>query len=328
MRADRLLSILLLLQVHRRLTARELARRLEVSERTIHRDMEALSGAGVPVYAERGAGGGWFLPEAYRTQAPGLSETEVQALFLTGPARLLADLGLDQASKAAFIKLLAALPAMARRDAEYARQRIHVDAAGWYEAEENIAALPALQEAVWQERKLCLAYQRADGATVERLVDPLGLVAKGRVWYLIAAVEGEPRTYRVSRVRDARTTDQPSARPAGFDLAAYWERSAADFKANLPRYHATLRVAPDLLPRLRGSGRADRIERTGAPDAEGWVTLAMRFDVEEEACEYVSRYGARIEVVAPPALRERVIQRAESVVEFYARRSHTPPMET
>jgi len=323
-RADRLLSIMLLLQVHRRLTARDLARRLEVSERTIHRDMDALSGAGVPVYAERGAGGGWSLTEGYRTQLPGLSEAEVQALFLTGPARLLADLGLRQASEAALLKLLAALPAMARRDVVYARQRIHVDPAGWYEAEESVAALPALQEAIWQGRRLCLTYRRGDGATVERLVDPLGLVAKGRVWYLVAAVEGEPRSYRVSRVQDARPTDEPCTRPAGFDLAAYWERSAADFKANLPRYPATLRVAPDLLLWLRRTGRSSRIEHAGPPDAEGWVTLAMRFDVEEEACQYVLGCGPRIKVLEPPALRERVIALAEAVAALHARRAPAP----
>lgn len=244
MRADRLLSILLLLQAHGRLTARDLARRLEVSERTIHRDMDALGVAGVPVYAARGTGGGWSLAEGYRARLPGLSDTEIQALFLAGPARLLADLGLRRASEAALLKLLASLPAIARRDVEYARQRIHVDPAGWHETAESVAALPTLQEAIWQGHQVALTYGRSDGATVERLVAPLGLVAKGRVWYLVAAVDGEPRTYRVSRVRCARPTGAPAARPAGFDLAGYWERSAADFKAGLPRYPATVPRRP------------------------------------------------------------------------------------
>lgn len=325
MRADRLLSILLLLQAHGRLTARDLARRLEVSERTIHRDMDALGIAGVPVYAERGAGGGWSLAEGYRARLPGLSDTEIQALFLAGPARLLADLGLRRASEAALLKLLAAPPALARRDVEYARQRIHVDPAGWYETAESVAALPALQEAIWQGGQVAITYRRSDGATVERVVAPLGLVAKGRVWYLVAAVEGEPRTYRVSRVQCTRPTGEPGARPAGFDLAAYWERSAADFKAGLPRYPATVRVAPDLLPRLRNATRYARVERAGPPDPDGWVTLALRFEVEEEACEWALGFGPRIEVLDPPALRERVIHQAGEVVAAYARRLPPPP---
>src|SRR5579872_4220872 len=179
MRADRLLSILLLLQINRRLTARELAKRLEVSERTILRDMEALSTAGVPVTAERGIGGGWYLLEEYRTNLTGMSEAEIRTLFLMQPTRLLADLGWHQASEAALIKLLAALPSLSRRNAEDMRQRIHVDTASWHRPEEAFPYLQTLQDAIWQERKLHMLYQRSDDSTVERLVDPLGLVAKG-----------------------------------------------------------------------------------------------------------------------------------------------------
>src|SRR3954452_14821897 len=207
MRADRLLSILLLMQTHRRLTAGALAERLEVSTRTIHRDMEALSMAGVPVYAERGAGGGWVLPDSFRTDVTGLTEAEIQALFVSMPARLLADLGLRQASEGALVKLLAALPAVARHDAEQARRRIHIDGAGWHQSAETVPALGAVQEAVWLDRKIGLSYQRGDGTTIGRVVDPLGLVAKGRLWYLVAAVDGAPRTYRVSRVLAAEILD-------------------------------------------------------------------------------------------------------------------------
>ncbi len=219
MRADRLLSILLLLQVHQRITARDLAQRLEVSERTIHRDMDILSGAGIPVTAERGAGGGWALLDDYRTDLTGLNAAEIQTLFLATPTRLLADLGLRQAADAALIKLLAALPSVARQGAEYARQRIHVDAAGWQQSRDDVPILPLLQEAIWQERRVALGYRRGDGTTVERVVDPLGLVAKGSLWYLIAAADGETRTYRVSRVGSAVITDERCApgrfRPGG-----------------------------------------------------------------------------------------------------------------
>src|SRR5260221_12970892 len=184
MRADRLLSILLILQAHGRMTARELAQRLEVAERTIHRDMEALSTAGIPVTAERGIGGGWNLLENYRTNLTGLTEAEIQALFLIGPAHVLADLGLHKASEAALIKLFAALPAINRRNAEYIRQRIHVDVAAWHTTEEAVPYLSTLQKAHWQGRNLHLAYRRSD-ATFSRLFDPLELFAKRRSWALV-----------------------------------------------------------------------------------------------------------------------------------------------
>lgn len=318
MRADRLLSIVLLLQVNRRLTARELAEKLEVSERTILRDMEALSLAGIPVVAERGAGGGWSLMEGYRTDLTGLSEAEVQALFLTSPARVLADLRLEKAAEGALLKLLAGLPSIFRRGADSARRRIHVDVAGWRSPEDAVPHLPTIQEAVWQERKLALRYQKGPGeeGAVERVVDPLGLVAKGSLWYLAAAVEGQVRCYRVSRVLDARILDEPATRPEDFDLAVWWERSSADLKAALPRYPARVRVHPGIVPRLRYALRFARIEAMGEPEEDGWTTVEIRFQFEEEAIEYVLSFGTRIEVVEPPELRERVIQRAKDVVAF------------
>ena len=317
MRADRLLSILLLLQVHHRMTTRELAKRLEVSERTIHRDMEALGTAGVPVTAERGIGGGWSLLEEYQTKLTGLTEAEIQALFLATPTRLLADLGLHQASEAALIKLLAAIPSLSRRDAEYVRQRIHVDTAGWHHSEEAVPALPTLQEAIWQERKLLFTYQRGDDTTVERLVDPLGLVAKGSAWYLIAAVEDEIRTYRVSRVQSARVTDQPCVRPQDFDLAAYWAQSSTHFVANLPRYPVTVRIAPEVLEQVYHAGRYARIDHVEPPGADGWIMLRLLFENEDAACGYILSFGTQVEILEPQSLRENVIRLAESVAAFY-----------
>lgn len=315
MRADRLLSILLLLQVHGRMTACELARRLEVSERTIYRDMEALSAAGVPVYAERGVGGGWDLLETYQTNLTGLNKAEIEALFLK-PAGLLTDLGLGKAYEAALIKLLAALPSMGRRDAEHVRQRIHVDGKGWFHSEEDVSFLPLLQEAIWQERKLRLSYGRSDGNVVERLVDPLGLVAKGRIWYLVAAVEGEKRTYRVSRVQDAQVTDQPCMRPQGFDLAAHWEQACARFKADLPHYLATVCVTVETVPQIRGL-RFARIEVESPPDEDGWVTLCVDFETEGEATKNVLSFGPQIEVVEPPALRQKILDLTQRVLALY-----------
>ena len=319
MRADRLLSILLLLQVHRRQTARELAHRLEVSERTIHRDMEALSAAGFPVFAERGTGGGWMLVEGYKTNLTGLNKDEIQALFLTKPLRVLADLGLDKASDAAMLKLSAALPSAHRDNAEHARQRIHIDLTGWNRAEEAVRLLPMLQQAVWQERKLRFTYERGGGCDpVERLADPLGLVAKGSAWYLVAVVDGDTRSYRVSRVASAELTGEPCIRPKGFDLAEYWEQSAVNFKAQLPSYRTIVRADPEIFPRLAFAGRFARIEKTYPPDADGRIRVALRFDVEEMAIEYALSFGAKMEVVEPEALREKVIEAAKSVIQFYA----------
>ncbi len=318
MRADRLLSILLLLQVHQRMTAGELAKRLEVSERTIYRDMEALNTAGVPVTAERGTGGGWELLESYRTNLTGLNQAEIQTLFLSTPSRLLSDLGLHQAAEAALIKLLAALPSIYRRDAEYVRQRIYVDAAGWHSSPEAVPLLLTLQEAIWQERKVYLCYQRGDKATVERLVDPLGLVAKGNMWYLIAAVEGEIRTYRVSRVQAARVTDQPCMRPNDFDLAAYWEQSSAQFKANIPRYPVTIRMTQTALSRIYAAGRFIQVEPIDPPDEDGWSKLRLLFDIKEEACGYLLSFGSQIVVLEPQELREEIIHLARGVLASYA----------
>jgi predicted DNA-binding transcriptional regulator YafY len=317
MRADRLVSILLLMQVNRRITAGELAKRLEVSERTIHRDMEALGAAGVPVFAERGNGGGWSLMEAYKTNLTGLNHSEIQSLFLTKPSQLLSDLGLHQASEGALIKLLAALPSMSRRDAEYARQRIHIDTAGWRNSPENVSCLPVLQEAIWQERKVQFLYERAGCEASERLADPLGLVAKGSVWYLVAAVEGAARTYRVSRISDARAMEEPAQRPADFDLAAYWQQSAAEFQASLPRFYATIRIGPGVSRWMNYLGRASRVERSDPPDADGWTTLTMRFDVEEEACQFALSLSAHAEVLEPASLREKVIAAAQGLLERY-----------
>ncbi|HEX2910083.1 MAG TPA: YafY family protein [Chloroflexia bacterium] len=318
MRADRLLSILMLLQVKRHQTAREIARRLEVSERTVHRDMEALSAAGIPVVAERGTGGGWRLLESYQTNLNGLNLAEINSLFLSQPDQLLADLGLNQASEAALLKLLAALPTVQRQTAEYARQRIYIDSGGWNEHQEATTMLPVLQDAVWQERKVSMLYRRNDETAVERVIDPLGLVAKGTVWYLVGAVEGEIRSYRVSRVEKATLLEESCQRPAEFDLAAYWKESASQFRANLPVYYATLRVRQAMVPRLRYNVRYARIEKIEEPLGGEWAKVTIRFQSEGEACEYVSGFGPDMLVVEPASLREKVVKQAEELLKLYS----------
>ncbi|HKG13667.1 MAG TPA: YafY family protein [Pyrinomonadaceae bacterium] len=318
MRADRLLSIMLLLQIYRRLTAAELARRLEVSERTIQRDMDALSTAGVPVVAERGAGGGWALVEGYHTNLTGLNGAEIQSLFAATPSGLLSDLSLDKAADAAHVKLLASLPAASRALAEYARQRIHVDSVGWGNNGERATHLRTIQEAVWQGRKLFVAYARAcEQPDAELLVDPLGLVAKGGVWYLVASVGGDVRSYRVSRVRAARLSEEEASRPEGFDLALFWAESVARFKTEMPRYFATFRAHKSVLPVLYYAGRFSRVEEASEPDAEGWAVVRMRFQFEEDACGLALGFGTKVELLEPEGLRAKVSEMAAGVVEFY-----------
>lgn len=331
MRADRLLSILLTLQVNRRVTARELAERLEVSERTIYRDMEALSGAGIPVMAERGSNGGWSLMDEYRTDLTGLNEAEINALFLAKPPRLLRDLGLDHASEAALIKLLAALPTMQRDNLDFLRQRIHIDAMGWksHKFQEAVPHLQTLQDALWQERKAAITYRRSDGEDVERIVDPFGLVAKGTIWYLVAAVENDDggtdiRTYRVSRVLEVRILNTSSQRPRDFDLPAFWSQSTAELATKLPRYPAILRAEASLVPVMR-TWRWSTVEQVDPPDEGGWVRVHVLFEVIEEATESILSCGARIEVLEPDELRQRVIESAQAILRLYETRPLTEP---
>jgi predicted DNA-binding transcriptional regulator YafY len=319
MRADRLISILLLLQVHRKITARDLAKRLEVSERTILRDMDALSGVGVPVVAERGSGGGWSLLDGYQTKLTGLTVAEIQSLFLARPARLMADLGLRQEADAAMIKLQASLPAASRQQADFARERILVDSRGWRDPAESVACLPVLLDALWRERQVRFIYNPVLGQPGERIADPLGLVAKGSVWYLVARpqrAEGqpdEPHTYRVSRMHEAAILDRAACRLAGFDLAKYWEHSATEFRDKLPRYYATFLASRDVMTWVRYRGW--RLEEEVS---EGeLVRLRLRFDSEEEALQFTLSFGGRIEVVEPPELRTKVQACAQIILERY-----------
>src|SRR5689334_7638215 len=224
MRADRLLAILLLLQARGRLSARELAAELEVSERTIHRDVEALSAAGVPVYAERGRHGGIALLPGYRTDVSGLTAPEARALFVFAGRGTLADLGLEGDLRSALRKLLSALPEPHRPGAEQAADRVVVDPRAWMRAREELPHLATVQEAVWRDRRVSIRYRRPGAATAaDRLLDPYGLVAKAGTWYLVAADAGEPRLYRVSRIEAAAVTEEPADRPRGLDLEALWE---------------------------------------------------------------------------------------------------------
>jgi predicted DNA-binding transcriptional regulator YafY len=323
MRADRLLAALLLLQARGRLSARVLAERLEVSPRTVSRDMEALSMAGVPVYAERGRNGGWALTEAYRTDLTGLTESELRSLILATAPPVLADLGLSGAADRALLKVLSALPDSRRRQAESARRYLHIDPTGWRGASESVRFLPLLEEALRLGRRVEMGYERAfEGGVVERRLDPLGLVAKGSTWYLVAGIDDTIRTYRASRIRALRVLDEPATRPPDFDLAAFWSRSREEFRALLPRFNGVIRVTPEALDRIRGGWRFAEVEDESGPGADGRLTLRMRWDSFDVAVEQVLGLGPQAEVVEPAELHERVIALAGELVE-HERRSAT-----
>lgn len=305
------------------MTAQTLAKRLEVSERTIYRDLEALGAAGIPIYAERGPRGGWSLLEDYRVNLNRLTESEVNTLFMSGVAGPLADLGLGKAREDALLKLLAALPSVYRGNAERARQRIHLDAAGWFYRGEEVPYLPLIQEAVWNDRRLRLTYQRGDYQLVERVVDPYGLVAKASVWYLVAGSEevaGEMRVFRVSRIQSLKVTEEYFERPEEFDLSAFWAKWSAEFEASRHSYPVKLRVLADYVPILAqvlGDWVHKRVEEASLPDAQGWITLPMMFETLPEARSRLLAFGTSVEVLEPLELRESMRDYASKIAGFY-----------
>ncbi len=300
MKSDRLLSVLLLLQARGRATERELAEQLEVSQRTIHRDLEALSVARVPVVALRGSQGGWELEKGWRTQVPGLDESELRALLMAQP-RVLGHPRLAAAAESALNKLMAALPGPMRAQAAAMRERLHVDPTGWRGTSEDLSMLSIVQDAVARECRLAFDYTRADGEVSSRVVDPLGLVAKGLSWYLVGNSANKGlRTYRVSRMRAATALAEDFTRPARFDLAVYWKQSTADLDRKRRAYPATLSLTPEAARRLQMWCTTQPVEDDAEP---GRVMLRVDFDAETEARFLVLGLGARVRVVRPAALR-------------------------
>ncbi|MGA2560322.1 MAG: WYL domain-containing protein [Terracidiphilus sp.] len=320
MKSDRLLSVLLLLQAKGRVTERELAERLEVSQRTVHRDMEALSAARIPLSAVRGSRGGWELEKGWRTQVPGLNDGELRALLMAQP-RALGHSRLAAAAESALNKLMAALPVPMQAQAAAMRQRLHVDPTGWRGTGDDVSMLAVVQEAVADDRRLAFDYTRADGQTGPRTVDPLGLVAKGLSWYLVARGTSGMRTYRVSRMQSITALATKFERPAQFDLAAYWKNSTAQFSEQHKNFTATLFVTAAAAQRLSEWGVTEEanpssspIEPAGIPPREGWKMLTATFVNEAEAQFIVQGLGSSVRVVAPTDFRQKLQVEAAAVV--------------
>ncbi len=323
MRADRLISLLILLQTKGQMTAQELSERLEVSTRTIYRDLDALSAAGVPVYAERGPHGGCALMEGYRTNLTGLKEEEVQALFMLTVPGLLEDLGKDKASESALLKLTATLPQPFQHSADLVRQRIHLDSAPWFQPEEATPHLATVQQALWQQQRLRITYRRADGAWIQQLIDPYGLVAKAGVWYLVANVhQRKLRVYRISRIEEAAITNSHFECPPTFNVADFWSDWVAKFEKSLERYPVTLRVWPKGFPTLvqsfGDSVRRKLAEAKIATD-DGSCLLTFTFESQEAACRQIIGLGTAVKIVEPQELCHKIIEMAQHLLIHHAK---------
>src|SRR5271168_1244960 len=284
MKSDRLLSALLLLQAHGRLSTRELAERLETSQRTAHRDMEALSAAGVPVLALRGAQGGWELAQGWRTKVPGLDDAELSALLMSQPSAL-GHPGLAAAAERAFGKLLAAMPQRMQTQAASIRARLHIDPVGWHPTSGGLDLLPIVQDAIARDCKLTFLYSRADGESGVRTVDPFGIVAKQGTWNLVARAPAGMRTYRIGRMQNVVVLAVTFKGPANFDLAAHRKRATAQLQEKREQFRTTLAVAADAASHLRGWCRVSPAPETSSVPAlpAGWATLDVYFESNEEA---------------------------------------------
>lgn len=310
------MSLLLLLQTRGQLTAAELAERLEVSERTIQRDAEALATAGVPVEAVRGPAGGYRLAGGYRTRLTGLTGEEAEALFV-GPV---AELGLGRVFADARLKVLAALPPELQERAERSAQVFHLDTRGWFRGEDKTPHLPTFAAAVWQGRRIRTRY-REGATTVQRTLDPLGLVLKAGAWYLVARRSVGMRVYRVSRFASVRLGDDLFERPRGFDLAGFWREWSEHFERGRPRFDVELRLPRaalrSLRPLIHPEGR-QLLDEAREGETGDVIEITLPFENPDYAYRELLTFGADVEVLAPPDLRERLVRAAREVIALYA----------
>lgn len=317
MRANRLLTILLTLQAHGRVTAQVLADELEVSVRTVYRDADELAAAGVPIYADRGPGGGFRLLDGYRTRLTGLSPGEAEALLMVGLPGPAADLGLSEPVAMARLKLLAAVPGGAVDAAARIADRFHLDPFDWYRRAPPPPHLTALAQAVWAGRRVAIRYE-SWSATVRRSLDPLGLVLKGGGWYLVARAGRDIRTYRIAKIQELEPLDETFAYPDGFDLAAHWRAALERFEYELRRGQATVSVAADALVQVDRLGwEAAEAIRAAEPGDDGRRHATIPIESVSHAAELLIGFGDTVEVIEPPALRHRLAELAARVAALY-----------
>lgn len=314
--------MVLLLQARPGMTAAGLAAELEVSERTVTRDAQALSEAGVPVYAERGRAGGYRLAGGYRTGLTGLARDEAEALFLSGLPSALREMGLADAASAARLKVSAALTPALRDAPAGAGRRFHLDAPAWYQEPVAPELLPAVAEAVWRDRLLLARYRRAGRETgAERELAPYGLVLKAGVWYLCARAGDDFRVYRIDRFTAATVSDTPFVQDEGFDLPSFWAERSAEFARSLLRARVTVRLSETgvrLLPHAvdRAAAR-EALEAAGPPGTDGWVTVTLPVESLDVARGQLMGLGPELEVLEPAALRAGIAAAAARLHALY-----------
>ncbi len=307
------------------MTAAELAEELEVSVRTIYRDVEALAEAGVPIYAERGPHGGVRLVDGYRTRLTGLTAEEAEAVFLSGLPGPAAELGLGTVVAAAKLKVMAALPPELRARAERIAERFHLDAPGWFQPSVELPHLETLAGAVWQSQQVRIQYRRGERTgDVERLLDPLGLVLKGGMWYLVARSGESLRTYKVSRIVAVTVLAEGFERPEDFDLADHWDRSTAAYEQGADHVDLTVRMAPervDYFAGIVGSRVMNAATRSPDPDLPDHVRLTVNITWIDEAIGVALRLGPDVEVLEPEWIRRSILESASAIVDRYTERS-------
>ncbi|WP_321447573.1 YafY family protein [uncultured Cohaesibacter sp.] len=318
MRASRLLNILTTLQASGRATAAKLAKENEVSLRTIYRDIDALSAAGIPVYSERGPEGGYKLLEGYRVRLNGMSSREAEALFFSGMSGPATILGLGSILATAQNKLMVALPENLREGAEQMRQRFHLDTSAWHQETEEPQYIREIADAVWRSSIIQMTY-RSWHAEKDRSACPMGLILKNGAWYMAAMTEGVVKTYRVSRILKLETTPQTFTRPRNFDLATYWQENARRLEKELYPHVAKLRVSERGLHILRGISpsyvRAHM--KISAPDADGSRIVVLPSGTQDQAVHEFLHLGHEIEVLEPRQLREAMADVAQSMAALY-----------
>lgn len=320
MRASRLLSIMMMLQTRGRLSAETLAEELEVSVRTVYRDIDQLSAAGVPVYAETGRNGGFALLDGWRTRLTGLTAPEAKALFLTGLPGPAAELGLSDDMAAAELKLLATLPADWQDEARRISGRFHLDPKGWFQPGRVHEHLKAVADAVWSERRIHVRYESWTGVS-DRVLEPLGLVLKGGIWYVVAQREAVVRTYRLSNILALILTEERFERPEDFDLPAHWEEATGQFEKDVYVGTAVVRASESGRKRLLEISQTVRTAVEAAeisPDADGWAVLSIPIEEVGWAAREMTKIGCEIEVIEPPELRARMAETARKLWAFYA----------
>jgi predicted DNA-binding transcriptional regulator YafY len=316
MRASRLLSILMLLQLRERLTADALAEEFEVSVRTIYRDIDKLAEAGVPVYADRGPGGGFRLVDGYRTRLTGLAADEAEALFMIGLPGPAAALGMGTAAANAGRKMLASLPRSSGDTAGRMSARFHLDPVEWYRDDEPPPHLPAIARAVLDQTMLEMTYDSWRGVR-ERVVQPLGLVLKAGAWYLVARSDEVARIYKVENILRHTVRETTFERPPGFELASWWTAETARFETELRTGMAQLQATPLGLKRLSQLGAfAQRATKAAEPaDHDGWSRLSLPIETIDHAALMLLGIGPEIRVLEPETLRLRLRELAVAVAE-------------